>query len=312
MTSVNSFTHYTQLENHFTNALIGLLSLSRAEDAAFVNRFFHEVLGIHSASPFQEFRVLEGIKGTADGEVVSTDCCVHFETKIASATLRKEQIRSHLLRLRQRTESVKRLVLLTPDDSSSNYVSRFRQIDDQIIVHLEWKRIHKWLEGHCLQHQRGAFVELLRQFLATLKAEIFEADYMGIVLKVDFGDKSEVYDDAYLDELRNGVWRKWNTPREYKQLDGTGRKLLLYDRTRKAITAEVVIREVKKTFSEANYPWTNFFEPNTLVVYQEPIPVEHVRTLPGFENFGVYRKDRSAYRNLTHEQYRLLRQAAAH
>lgn len=307
MTAVNLFTHYIQLENHFTNALIGLLRVSQLESPTLVPEFFRSELGITSHHPFRDYRVLGEIEGTHDGEIVSADCCVQFEAKIASATLRADQIRRHLRRLNRRREPIKRLVLLTPDDGRSRYVSQFLQIDEQSILHLAWKQVHDWLDAYIQRHPSGAFVEMVRQFLELLKAEVFEEDFVGIVLKIDFGDKSEVYSGDYLEKLRSGKWRSWNTPREYKRLNGTGRKLLMYDRTRKAITAEVEIRKVEETNRERDYPWTNFFEPKTIVVYDSPIPVEHVRTLEGFENFGVYRKDRSAYRNVTHEQYRLLR-----
>ncbi len=36
------------------------------------------------------------------------------------------------------------------------------------------------------------------------------------------------------------------------------------------------------------------------------IPLKRIRSLEGFQYFGVFKKDRSAFRNLTYEQYRLL------
>jgi hypothetical protein len=80
----------------------------------------------------------------------------------------------------------------------------------------------------------------------------------------------------------------------------------MYDRSRKAVTVEVEIKKVKLTNAEPNYPWTNVFEPGTLRILEPPIPLNHIHTISGFENFGVHKKDRSPYRNITHEQYRQL------
>ncbi len=128
-------------------------------------------------------------------------------------------------------------------------------------------------------------------------------DIIAVIVKIDFGDKSEVYPDKYIDEMKRGEWTKWNTPRKYKYLEGKGKKLILYDRELKALTVEVEIQEVNNTNDELEYPWCNKFALGTLKVYQKPIPIENLRSINGFENFSVYRKDRSSHRNLTQEQY---------
>ena len=129
---------------------------------------------------------------------------------------------------------------------------------------------------------------------------------MGIIQKIKFGDVAEVYPEDYLKKIRE--WEDWNTPRKYEKLDGKGRKLILYDRTREAITVEVEVRKVKKTNQSRRFSWTNYFEPDTLHVYRESeqIPLSHIRSIPGFENFSRYRKDRTAFRNITHTQYEQL------
>jgi len=126
------------------------------------------------------------------------------------------------------------------------------------------------------------------------------ANVVGIILKLDFGDKSEVYDDSYLSELMQQ--KSWYTPRRYAGLDGVGRKLYFYDRTRKAITAEVKIGSIVKTGEDANYPWRNSFEPGTIRVYKSPIPRAKLHSIMGFENLGTPRKDRTPYRNVTPAQ----------
>jgi predicted HNH restriction endonuclease len=45
------------------------------------------------------------------------------------------------------------------------------------------------------------------------------------------------------------------------------------------------------------------FAKDSLKIFGVPIPVEHIRTIAGLEHFGVHKKDRSPYRNLTKVQY---------
>jgi hypothetical protein len=305
MSGVNIFSGYKQEEDRFTNGLISVLNLARFADPDFVPCFLRTMLGLPGGD-ITMFRVLQDIDGTADAELRGEDCCIQFETKVASGTLRSEQIEAHLSKLRQRTESVRRLVLLTPDDGNSKYVSRFLSQDSQLLLHLGWKRVYEHLEAYLPATKGSVLAELIRQFLERIHQRVFEQDIAGIILKTDFGEKSGVFEDAYLQEFQADAWSTWNTPREYKNLDGTGRKLLLYDRTRKGVTAEVEIKKVELTNAEPDYPWTNEFEPGTLRVFSEPIPLSHIQTITGFENFGVYKKDRSPYRNITHSQYRQL------
>ena len=306
MSIVNIFTSYKQEENHFTNGLIALLRLSRYDRPRFIASFLRDQLSLEPKEGIDSFRVLRGIQGTVDGELCCKDCCIQFETKIASGTLRVEQVRNHLSQLQLRPEMLKKLVLLTPDDGNSKYIERFLLIDKHHVLHLEWKSVYNYLDNSIRNHTGTVFSELVRQFLERIHHRVFEQDIAGIIAKIDFGDRSEVYADRYLSEMEKGSWTKWNTPRQYKSLDGTGRKLMLYDRTRKGITVEVEIHEVRRTDSELDYPWSNIFVHDKLFIYRKPIPLSRIQTIPGFDNFGVHRKDRSAYRNITHEQYRQL------
>ena len=145
---------------------------------------------------------------------------------------------------------------------------------------------------------------LIQQFLEQIYDCIFEQDFAGVIQKISFGDISEVYADQYIKEMRNDEWDRWNTPRKYEKLDGTGRKLLLYDNSLQAITAEAEIQKVYKANESRAFPWTNIFVPKSLQVYETPVPVARVIAIPGFENF---KSGRSANWNVTREQYRLLR-----
>jgi hypothetical protein len=306
MRTVSIFSSYKQ-ENQFTNGLVALLELSKKDRPQFVRSFLCELLSIDSKGAISQFRVLRGIDGTADAELCSQNCCVRFETKIWSGQLRKQQVRSHLSRLLRSPQKLKKLVLLTPDDESSAYIEQFLSLDPTHVVHLEWRRVYDFLEKRG-RDMSQVFADLVDQFLELIHDTVFEQDIAGIILKVDFGDKSEIYAESYLEDMRTnpGDWTYWNTPREYKSLDGTGRKLLFYDRTRQAITAECEIKSVKRVSPTGNYPWRNSIAPGTLHPFDTQIPLSALRTIEGFENFGRYQKDRSAYRNITQDQYRKL------
>jgi hypothetical protein len=85
-------------------------------------------------------------------------------------------------------------------------------------------------------------------------------------------------------------------------LEGGGKKLILYDPVRRALTAEVEITDVE-LLKGGDFPWRHNFDPGTVRVYRPPISVEQVRAVKGLENFSVYRKDRTSHRNLTNDQY---------
>lgn len=297
---VNIFTMYGQMENHFTNGLISILRLATLHDSRFIHLFLGSLLKIDICDSFELFQVLEGYdeKSTADAVLKGESAIVQFETKIKSATLRKEQIMKHLDTFKGCSQTEQHLVMLTPDDSRSSYVNKFLDLDPARVQHLEWRKVFSFL----FNYQTNSIVlqSIISQYLETIETVIFERDIIGIIAKVSFGEKSGVDADKYLDQMRNGKWTEWNTPRQYKSLDGTGRKLLLYDKNLRAITLEVEIAEVERTNQEVDYPWTNRFAPNTLRVFTMPIPVAMIEILDGFANFV---HERAPYRNITHEQY---------
>lgn len=127
---------------------------------------------------------------------------------------------------------------------------------------------------------------------------------VGVILKIRFGSKSGVYPQTYLKELKTDT--AWHTPSKYKYLDGQRQKLLLYDPERRSITAEVIIKRVKKLKGDFEYPWWNEFVPGSVKVLPKPVSLSAIRAIPGFKTFGVHRKDRVSHRNLTGEQYAAL------
>ena len=303
MHEVNIFANYGQEENHFTNGLFSLLALSTLDGPEFLNSFLKDVLSFISPLGINTLKVLRGMDGsTADAEMSGPECCIHFETKIESGTLRADQVQWHLEHLKKRT-GLKRLILLTPDDSASQYVEKFVSLDPERIQHLEWKTVYDFLDRLLASHNGGVFGRLVQQFLERIRHRVFEQDIAGVIFKISFAKAADVGKATYIEEMKSGDWAVWNTPRQCKLLDGKGRKLILYDHTRKALTVEVEIKSVKRTDDEEGFPWTNEFVPGTLRVFDPPIPVTEVLVLDAFKGFG---KERSPYRKLTQEQYRQL------
>jgi hypothetical protein len=309
----NVFNTYRQEENNFTNGLFSLLRISAYERPHFLASFLKDLLGITPQGSIDtEFRVcvLRKIE-LADAELRCGTCCLRFETKIVSGAIRHDQVQRHLRHLKRCSGRFKRVVLLTPDDSDSQYIRQFRKKYNPSVLHLGWKPVHDYLGKSVKNSKKSVFSELVRQFLEQIHECVFTQDYAGVITKIAFGDHAEVYPTttedhySYLEEMRRGWWNCWNTPRPYKELEGTGRKLLLYDRERGGITAEVEIKRVQHIRWERAFPSRNVFATKPKV-FRKPILLKQIRSIPGFENFGKYRKDRTAYRNITREQYRQL------
>jgi len=298
MRTVSIFSSYKQ-ENQFTNGLVSLLELSKKVNPRFTASFLKTLLDFEPGEIVQTYRVLKEIDGAADAELCGKNFCIRIETKIRSSTLTVRQVRRRLRELKDCEKKLKRVVLLTPDDSHSSNIKQLCALDPTRILHLEWRRVYDFLKTHT-KNMGAVYSELSNQFLELIHETVFEQDIVGAILVVDFGDKSEIYPDTYLDEIKAGKWSVWNTPRPYKGLDGQGRKLMLYDKTRKAITAVVEIKRQKKTNWERHYPWTNYFTPGTLHVFPKPIPLSRIRHLDRFTFLG---KCQNACWNVTHDEY---------
>jgi len=310
VSDVNIFTDYSQEENRFTNGLFSILSLARVEFPEFVSDFFSDLLEVRSAYPFDSFHVLKGVVGTVDADVRSEDTCILFETKIESIALESlvipdNQVDRHVRKLRTQEHVLhRRLVLLTPDDGKSNYISKYLQYATGEIQHLAWKDVYVYLKQFAELHPKTTLAGLIHHFLHTIHTTIFQQDIAGIIQTIKLGKKSGVYAGSYLEEMKRGDWTKWRTPKDYK-LSGTRKKLLLYDPKRKSITVEVEIAEViERPNEDPDYPWVNIFAVDTLNVLESQISRDFIRTLTGLEKLGI---GQSAFRKITHEQYAQLR-----
>jgi hypothetical protein len=302
MRTVSIFSSYKQ-ENQFTNGLLSLVELSKKVTSKFAATFLKELLPQGPQGQIETFHVLKEIEGAADAELCSKGFCIRIETKIWSCRLRDEQVHRRLCELERSKKKLKRLVLLTPDDSNSAYIKRFRSLDPTRILHLEWRRVYEFMLKH--KDDLGpVFAELVDQFLDLIHDTVFEQDIVGVILFIRFGKKSGIDPNTYLKEIENEPWDSWSTPpKEYKGLDGTGRKLLLYDKTRQAITVVGEILKRRRTNYYADYPWTHFFAPGTLRILDPAIPVREIHRLEGFKYLG---KCQNACWNVTQEEYRRL------
>ena len=138
---VNIFTTYSQKENHFTNGLISILKLISIEKKDFVKDFFQKVIPDvdFGAESIENFQVLKGYEqaSTADAILIGDSVIVQVETKIVSASLRKEQIDRHIGAFDNYLKKYNYLILLTPDDSGSTYIKKHTENKD--VFHVEWK-----------------------------------------------------------------------------------------------------------------------------------------------------------------------------
>jgi len=296
---VNVFIPYKE-ENSFTNGLLCLLKLSSHERPRLVKSFL-KLVSIESDGELDcrfNVRVLRGIDA-ADAELRIGSCCLRFETKVESGCLTHDQVSRRLRELMNCPGRLKRVVLLTPDDGRSRYVQEIVKKYTPHVAHLEWRNVYTFLEKE--SSGVGTFSELVNQFLQRIKEKVFEQDFAGAITKIAF-DYGQVDRDGYLDDFRkNQRGDAWNLPSQIKQLDGTHRKLLFYD-NRRGITAEVEVKGMRIDRRNREFPCYYVFADRP-TVFEHPIPLQHIRQVPGFENFGLYRKDRSPYRNITREQY---------
>lgn len=302
MSCTNIFRHYSQDENRYTNGLISLLKIGSKVDNGILIEF-GRLIEI-SLSQNSTFKVLRELEGTSDAEISDDNSIILIETKIVSGTVRKEQIRRHLNTLDKYKQKNKRLILLTPDNANSHYIKQFIKISPRTIAHITWNSIIQLLQKS--QSKDTVFSDLVKDYIDEIKEYIFEQDISAVIVKISFGDKSEVYPEEYLDEFRNRYWTDWHTPKRYNELDGKGKKLILYDKY-KGLVLEVEIEKVRKDpqrGANSSYPWSNKFVKDSLKIYKNPIPLSTIKKIPDTNNkFSNFDKCSTSHWNLTRRQY---------
>lgn len=305
---LNLFYLYKKEEDHFTNILFGLLQLMHNHERKMFDTFFHDLVGLSSninSNAHIKFQV-SGEDSRPDALVEDAYRYILFESKIKSGTLKEEQIKNHLKILNRTKKRKKMLILLTPDDSTSGYIKKFIG-KNKSITHLQWKKVYDFFASNFAKTKNNVLKELMINFNKAIENRILSQDFAAVILKIDFSSKSGVKKDTYLQELKDGKWKNWPTPREYKQLNGQGRKLLLYDKYKQAVTAEVEIEEVsinkyRKQKKNERYIYNNKFNMESIKVFKRPIPASDIRKIPGFEIFALS-NERTGIRNVTRSQY---------
>ena len=299
--TLNIFRSYGQQENRFTNGLICLLRLAEQEKVPLLSALLDCLPNAKSLGRIPSYRVLRAVDGTADAELCSKDCCIRIETKIEPRALRDVQIRAHLKSLDRVRQRRKMLVLLTPDDSRSKYILDILRKHGKRVAHVDWNRVYHCLDSMAKDSAKGVVHQLVRQYVDEIRECILEHDFKGVLLKVRFGERSDLSSEKLIPTLRNEDY--WHTPRRYDKLDGGERKLLLYDPEKAAIVAEAEIQEITREPYRRRFPWKNRFKPGTRRILRKGIDIETIQTVPGLENF---RSGRTGAWLLTGQQYQML------
>ena len=189
---------------------------------------------------------------------------------------------------------------------NTHYIGSFNltsiKINNKLITHLSWKKVYEYFDK--LKHSQNKsilFNGLVQEFLDLIKQKVFESDYVGGILKIDFGDESGIYSDTYLEEIRNHKWKNvpFHTPQQHHVLDGTGRKLLLYDKERFKITIEAEIEEVyedkRRDKRKTKYIYANKFKGDPKIL-EKPIPLNKILKIPKTQkNVSKSNKDKKEH-----------------
>jgi hypothetical protein len=320
--SRNCFRNYGQAENNFTNGLFSMLELSTCRDVRFSSKFFADLLKVDFPQGIESFKVLRGYEEsktdaahrkpvTVDAIVSGGDVTLFFETKIRSYVLRTEQIKEHLERaIRPGPEKIKKLVLLTPDDPSSDFLKARISIDPAVIIHLRWKDVRDYLYHNVRQLQDSVLDKLVAEYIDVINTTIEEQDYIGIIQKIAFTKKTGMScpKDCVRELLKP---QGWGLPKKRNELDGKGRMLLIYSRNadfqgRKspAILYEAEVLGCKEDATyEPDFPCRYEINAGSVVEFDPPISLEKVTQLGRFSNFGVRQ---NAYSNLLRIEYEKL------
>ena len=114
-------------------------------------------------------------------------------------------------------------------------------------------------------------------------------DEYGMIMKIVFNDQTGLDPTTYLNELESGYWDNtgWGTTKDIMKggVAKKGRtKLLLYDTEKKAVTAEFEVTQVKKSRKDKEFPFKNKFSTSSVRIFEHPLLVEHIASVPGLEN----------------------------
>ena len=175
----NLFSTYSTGENRVTASLLAVLrSLS-------IDRMQRLIAAMLEQSEFQlvEFQnqPSKGAAGVPDGEIFSS-CRLLLETKIKPRTVDAKQLRRHLSRLDDSSESERRLLVLTPDNNCPKAVEK---IDDERLAWASFAALDQAIEDLLddpkeVVSEREAF--LLRELQNMFEREKLVGDSKDVVV----------------------------------------------------------------------------------------------------------------------------------
>ena len=290
----------------------------------FPQRFINKTLlpQIQIKGPIKSFKVLKDYDkannkrrqdvATVDAEIIAQDVFLAFETKINSYCPElPKQIEHHLNSVRGRTESTKKLVLLTPDDRDSQFVKDLLAIAPDMLLALQWKEVYKYFQGEREQFQDGVFGMLIGQYLDFINKTIFDQDCVGYIMKMRFDPPNTgtgVTADNYIG-LITAKDASWGLSKERKELKTPRRRLLLFDPKEQAITVEMEIeRTENRPDIEADFPYRNVIKAGSQMRFARPILVRSIEECGGKLSNFKKRGARTALWRLLARQYDQLTQ----
>ena len=231
-------------------------------------------------SPKGQGKRTDGPGITVDAKLTGGGVSLFFETKIRSYTVDEEQIKRHLkLAVYPCDSKVKKLVVLTPDDTGGDFIQRIINVNPQFIIHLRWTQVRDSFVKQSARWKDSVLGKLIEEYTDVITETIENQDYIGIIQKVAFNEKTGLKcPEDCREQLMHSAG--WGLPKKRKELngEGRGRKLLIYSSTPKAVLyeAEVVGCNEDKQ-NEPNFPWRYQIRFGSVVEFDPPIPLTEMR-----------------------------------
>lgn len=196
----NVFDHYTQLENHTTNALLTVLD---ANPVLFSKLSSKLKLGFKA----QDFKVLAqrmpqkvaNRNSVIDGTIFSEDYshCIAIENKIVQGTIRQQQLLHHLGLLDEYEKST--LWILTPEKLSSLSLGQSKTR----IINSAWPDIADALTEIGADKSNSLGHTLLREFVTFLERQPHMSHFGGFKFEYGFDeDLARTYTKKLTESLR--------------------------------------------------------------------------------------------------------------
>jgi predicted restriction endonuclease len=106
---------------------------------------------------------------------------------------------------------------------------------------------------------------------------------IGKIAYIQFGDKSGIDSENYIEVFKNVEREDWGTPHDYLNGEGKG-TLMLYDPNRDGITIELKVYDTVQ--ENDDYPFRNKFRPGDIKIFEPGISLDIINNIKGLEKFG--------------------------